>query len=202
MQWDWRKSVEETTRGYTNSWKTWPLWKLLLSKIVQENASKKNERYWTDGQNTALSQRRPTRPTEIDLYWSVLRPTPLTTTPTFVKKCRLQYSQWRQGWLGSNHQLTNYPDAFSIFQSWRDLFEWAFFSSFFFSLFFFNNLKYVISKWHLMCRRVHIAAKGIFPLGAIKLYCIMDGTILSWRVVLYYGVDVNTWCGCLQSGME
>ena len=29
--------------------------KLLLSKIVEENASQKNERYWTDGQNTALS---------------------------------------------------------------------------------------------------------------------------------------------------
>ena len=43
-------------RGHTNFWKTWPLWnkeKLLLSKIVQENASQKNERYWTDGQNTA-----------------------------------------------------------------------------------------------------------------------------------------------------
>ena len=34
-----------------------PLWnkeKLLLSKIIQENASQKNERYWTDGQNSAL----------------------------------------------------------------------------------------------------------------------------------------------------
>ena len=29
--------------------------KLLLSKIVQENASQKSVRYWTDGQNTALS---------------------------------------------------------------------------------------------------------------------------------------------------
>ena len=29
--------------------------KLLLSRTIQENASQKNERYWTDGQNTALS---------------------------------------------------------------------------------------------------------------------------------------------------
>ena len=29
--------------------------KLLLFKIVQENASQKNERHLTDGQNTALS---------------------------------------------------------------------------------------------------------------------------------------------------
>ena len=43
---------------FTNSWKTRPLWnnrKLLLSKIVQKNASQKNDRYWTDGHNIALS---------------------------------------------------------------------------------------------------------------------------------------------------
>ena len=36
-----------TVRGHTNWWKTWPLWnegKLLLSKIVQENGSQKNDR--------------------------------------------------------------------------------------------------------------------------------------------------------------
>ena len=47
-----------TVRGHTSWWKTWPLWnkgKLLLSKIVQKNVSQKNDRYWTNGQNTALS---------------------------------------------------------------------------------------------------------------------------------------------------
>ena len=54
-------------RGHTNSRKAWPLWnkgKLLLSKIAQENASQRNETYWTDGQNTALSC-MITRPMEI-----------------------------------------------------------------------------------------------------------------------------------------
>ena len=39
-------------RGHTISRKTWPPWnkeQLLLSKIVQENASQKHERYWTGG---------------------------------------------------------------------------------------------------------------------------------------------------------
>ena len=49
-------SKNNSKRAY-HSWKTWPRWnkeKLLLSKIIQEKASQKNERYWTDGQNTAL----------------------------------------------------------------------------------------------------------------------------------------------------
>ena len=64
-----------TVRGHTNSWKTWPLWNkemLLLSKIVQENSSQKNERYWTDGRNAALKC-TITRPMEIHQYWTVPR---------------------------------------------------------------------------------------------------------------------------------
>ena len=60
-----------TERGHTNSWKTRQLWskeKLLLSKIVQENASEKNESYWTDGQNTALSC-TITRLTKLPVRW-------------------------------------------------------------------------------------------------------------------------------------
>ena len=47
-----------TLRGHTNLWKIWPLWNKgkLLSKIGQENASQKNDRYWTDGQNTVQLQ--------------------------------------------------------------------------------------------------------------------------------------------------
>ena len=43
-------------------------------KIVQENTSQKNERYWTDGQNAALSC-TITRPMEIYQYWTVPRHT-------------------------------------------------------------------------------------------------------------------------------
>ena len=77
-----------TVRGHTNWWKTWPLWnrgKRLLSKIVQENASQKSDRYWADGQNTALS----TRPVEIHQYWTVPMQTQRMTTPSFRKKWRL-----------------------------------------------------------------------------------------------------------------
>ena len=48
--------------------------RLLLSKIVQENASQKNDRYWTDGQNTSLHC-TITRPMEIHQYWTVPRQT-------------------------------------------------------------------------------------------------------------------------------
>ena len=71
-----------TEKGRTNSWKTWPLWnkgKLLLSKKVQENVSQKKHRYWTDGQNTALSC-EITRPMKIHQYWTVNRHTQKTTT--------------------------------------------------------------------------------------------------------------------------
>ena len=50
-----KKIWGKTVRGHANSWKTRPLWnkgKLLLSKIVQESASKKKEREvlnrWTE----------------------------------------------------------------------------------------------------------------------------------------------------------
>ena len=88
-----------TVRGHTNSWKTWPLWnkeKLLLSKIVQENASQKNERYWTDGQNTALSCTIK-KPMEIHKYWTVPTQTQKMTTPSFAEKLRLQCNYWRKG---------------------------------------------------------------------------------------------------------
>ena len=52
---------------------TWPQWnggKQLLSNIIQEHASQKSNRYWTDGQNTALSC-TTTRPVEIHQYWTV-----------------------------------------------------------------------------------------------------------------------------------
>ena len=101
----WRRA---TVRGHTNWWKTWPLWnrgKGLLSKIVQENASQKSDRYWTDRQNTALSC-RTTRPMEIYQYWTVPRQTQRMTTPSFVEKWRLQYNHWRKG---SQLESTNIP---------------------------------------------------------------------------------------------
>ena len=76
-----------TVRGHTNRWKTWPLWnrgKRLLSKIVQENASQKNDRYWTDGQNTALSCTIK-RPMEIHQYWTAPRLTH-TGRPPILRK--------------------------------------------------------------------------------------------------------------------
>ena len=50
-----KKTWERTAvRGHTKWWQTWPLWnkeKLLLSWIVQKNASQKNER-WTQRMTT------------------------------------------------------------------------------------------------------------------------------------------------------
>ena len=83
----------------THSWETWPLWnkeKLLLSKIVQENASQKNERYWTAGQNTAQCY-TITRPMEIHQYWTVPRQTQKMTTQSFAEKWKPQYNYWRKG---------------------------------------------------------------------------------------------------------
>ena len=74
----------------------WNEGKLLLSKIVQESASQKNEIHWTDGQNTALSC-TITRPTEIHQYWTVPRQTQRMTTPSFPKTLRLRYNSWRKG---------------------------------------------------------------------------------------------------------
>ena len=86
-----------TVRGNTNSWKTWPLWnKVLLFKIVQENTSQKSNRYWTDGQNTALSY-TTTRPMETHQYWTVTRQTQRMTTPSFAEKWRLHFNHWRKG---------------------------------------------------------------------------------------------------------
>ena len=88
-----------TVRGHRNSWNIWPLWnreQLHLSKIVQENASQKNERYWTDGQYSPLSC-TITRPMEIHLYWTVPRQTHRMTTLSFAKKWRLQYNHWSKG---------------------------------------------------------------------------------------------------------
>ena len=91
-----------TVRGYTSWWKTWetwPLWnrgKWLLSKIVKENAPQKSNRYWTGGQNTALSC-TTTRPMEIHQYWTVPRQTQKMTTPSFTERLRLQYNHWRKG---------------------------------------------------------------------------------------------------------
>ena len=62
--------------------KTWPLWnkvKLLQFKIVQENASLKNNRYWTDGLSRTI-----TRPMESHQYWTVPRQTQRMTTPSFI----------------------------------------------------------------------------------------------------------------------
>ena len=89
-----KKRGRTTVKGHTNSWKIWPLWnkgKLLLSKIAQENASQKNDRYCTDGQNTALSC-TTTSPMEIHQYWTVPRQTQRMTTPSFAEKWRLQYN--------------------------------------------------------------------------------------------------------------
>ena len=58
--------------------------KLLPSKIVQEKASQKNKRYWTNGQNTALSWTF-TRPMDSHQYWTVQTDTE-DTTPSFTKK--------------------------------------------------------------------------------------------------------------------
>ena len=83
-----------TIRGHSNWWKTWPLWnwgKRLLSKIVQENASQKSGRHWTDRQNTALSC-AITTPMEIHQYWTVPRHTLRMTTPFFAEKWRLQHN--------------------------------------------------------------------------------------------------------------
>ena len=71
-------------------------------KIVQENASQKNKRYWTDGQNTALGC-TITRPMEIHQYWTVPRQTQRMTIPFFAKKWRLQYNHW---WKGSQLEST------------------------------------------------------------------------------------------------
>ena len=94
------KNLRRTTvRGHTNWWETWPLWnrgKWLLSKIVQENASKTNDRYWTDGKNTTLSC-TIRRPVEIHQYWTVPRQTQRPTIPSIAKKCRLQCSYWIKG---------------------------------------------------------------------------------------------------------
>ena len=77
----WKKTWGRMiVRGRSNSWKTCPLWnkekllQLLLSKIVHENASQKNDRYWSDGQSTALSC-TITRPMEINQYWTVPKQT-------------------------------------------------------------------------------------------------------------------------------
>ena len=88
-----------TVRGHSNWWKTWPLWnkeKLPLSKIVKENVSQKNERYWTDGQNTVLSS-ITIKPMEIHQYWTVPRQTQRMTTQSVARKWRLQYNHWRKG---------------------------------------------------------------------------------------------------------
>ena len=61
------ENLRKNNRGQSNWWKTWPLWnrgKRLLSKIIQENASQKSDRYWTNEQNTAHSY-TTTRPVEI-----------------------------------------------------------------------------------------------------------------------------------------
>ena len=110
---NWRKYWGRTTaRGHTNCRKTWPPWNketLLLSKIVQENASQKNERYWTDVQNTALSC-TITRPMEIHQYWTVPRQTQRMTTPSFLKEWSLQYNYWRKGsHLESTTSRQNWP---------------------------------------------------------------------------------------------
>ena len=116
---------EENLRKNNSKWayqlvKTWSLWnkgKLLLSKIVQENASKTNDRYWTDGKNTTLSC-TIRRPVEIHQYWTVPKQTQRITTPSFTKKWRLQYNHWRKrsqlestpsgagpgGWRGCGHR--------------------------------------------------------------------------------------------------
>ena len=55
--------------------------------------SQKSDRYWTDGQNTALSC-TTTRPMEIHQYWTVPRQTQRMTTPSFAQKWRPQYNHW------------------------------------------------------------------------------------------------------------
>ena len=88
-----------TVRGHTNWWKTWPLWnkrKLLLSKIVQENASHKNDRYWTDEQNTVLSC-TITRSMEIHQHWTVPWQTQRMTTSYFEKKVQAAVQLLKKG---------------------------------------------------------------------------------------------------------
>ena len=88
-----------TVRGHTNWWKTWLLWnrgKRLLSKIVQENASLKSDRYWTDGQNTALNC-TTTRPMEIHQYWTVPRQTQRMATPILRRKVGAAIQSLKKG---------------------------------------------------------------------------------------------------------
>ena len=66
-------SGRTTARGNTNWRKIWPLLntgKPPLSKVVQEYALQKNDRYRTDGQKTALIC-TITRPMESHRYWTV-----------------------------------------------------------------------------------------------------------------------------------
>ena len=87
-----------TVRGHANSWKTWPPWneeKLLLSRTVQENASQKNERCWTDGQNTAPSCTIQGQCRSISTgpaSWQTQR----MTTPSFEKKWRRTITEERE----------------------------------------------------------------------------------------------------------
>ena len=60
-------------------------WKLILSMIIQKNASQRNNRCWTDGQNTALSC-TITRHMASHQNWAVSRYTQRTTNPSFAKK--------------------------------------------------------------------------------------------------------------------
>ena len=103
-----------TVRGYTNSWKTLP-----LSKIVQENASQKNDRYWTNGQNTVLSC-TVTRPVVIHQYWTARGQTQRMTILSFEGGCSTVFEErevslrWqhpsRTGpsrWRGCNHRCHN-----------------------------------------------------------------------------------------------
>ena len=92
--------TEENLRK-NNSKRAYQLVKDLTTVIQREatmvqDSSGKNDRYWTVGQNTALSC-TITRPVEIHQYWTVPRQTQRMTTPSFAKKCRLQYNHWRKG---------------------------------------------------------------------------------------------------------
>ena len=67
--------------------------KATISSIVQENASRKNDRYWADWENLSCTV---TRPVEVHQYWTPPRQKQRTTTTSFAKKWRLQYIHWRK----------------------------------------------------------------------------------------------------------
>ena len=91
----WKESEIEENLRKTNSKRAYLLVKdlttceLLLSKIVQENASHKNERYWPDRRNTAVQ------------YWTVPRDTE-NDHPILCKEVEAavhSLKKWKSAWV-------------------------------------------------------------------------------------------------------